>query len=287
MPGSSTPDLPALEHANFIRAIALAASSAPDALVRQEDGVALLSTGIPLRLFNQVLIEDDGAGEAAVVAAVTSAVGLLRERDAPFVVNLRRGTDDRLVPLMAWLGLAPITPEPWMPGLAWHPIAPGSTAGSVDGPASRVGAELESGIEAVRDAAGIEAHIQVAAEGFGMPEEMLRPVIGPALIADRDATLYVGRVDGRPVTSGLGVRSGRTIGVYDIATVPDVRGRGFAAAMTSRIVRDGVAAGCDVAVLQSSAMGLSLYRRLGFETVVEYVGYIPPEEPQRGPSAGD
>ena len=46
--------------------------------------------------------------------------------------------------------------------------------------------------------------------------------------------------------------------------------------MTRRVVADGVAAGCDVAVLQSSDMGFSIYERLGFRTVVEYMGYVEP-----------
>jgi hypothetical protein len=38
----------------------------------------------------------------------------------------------------------------------------------------------------------------------------------------------------------------------------------------------GRAWGCDVAVLQSSAMALGMYRRMGFETVVPYAVYVPP-----------
>jgi hypothetical protein len=48
--------------------------------------------------------------------------------------------------------------------------------------------------------------------------------------------------------------------------------------MTARVAADGVSAGCDVAILQASDMGRSVYDRMGYRTVVEYVGYVEPEE---------
>jgi hypothetical protein len=47
--------------------------------------------------------------------------------------------------------------------------------------------------------------------------------------------------------------------------------------MTERIAADGAAAGCDVAALQATPMGLPTYLRLGYRTVVEYVWYWDPD----------
>lgn len=49
--------------------------------------------------------------------------------------------------------------------------------------------------------------------------------------------------------------------------------------MTMRIVDDGAADGCEVAILQASDMGDPIHERLGFRTVVEYVGCIDPADP--------
>jgi hypothetical protein len=49
--------------------------------------------------------------------------------------------------------------------------------------------------------------------------------------------------------------------------------------MTMRIVDDGAADGCNVAILQSGDMGFALYEQLGFRPVVEYVGYGAPATP--------
>ena len=84
----------------------------------------------------------------------------------------------------------------------------------------------------------------------------------------------MGYADGDPVVCGLGWRTGRTIGVYSIATVPSARRRGYGAAMTARVVADGADAGCDVAALQASEMGRPIYERQGFRTVVRYVAYV-------------
>jgi predicted GNAT family acetyltransferase len=70
------------------------------------------------------------------------------------------------------------------------------------------------------------------------------------------------------VTTGFGVRTGNTIGVYNIATLEMARRRGYGAAMTARVVADGAADGCDVAILQASEMGRPIYERLGFRTVI-------------------
>jgi GNAT superfamily N-acetyltransferase len=252
-----------LEHENMIEANTLAASQVLGAHVDRSDGIALFATGLPLRLFNQVLIEDDSADAAAVGAAVA----LLHARRTHFAVNLRRIFDDRHIPTMASLGLVPLSDHPWMPGMAMHPLpVPGSLS-----PAS------EHEIRQVTDAAGVADHIHAAAAGFGMPEAWLQAIVTEKLARLPGATLYVGYTDAIPVSTGLGIRTGRTIGVYNIATVESARRRGYGAAMTMRIVDDGAAAGCDVAILQASLMGQPIYERLGFRTVVEYFAYVEPE----------
>jgi hypothetical protein len=258
-------ELAALEHANMIEADVLAASQVPGALVRRAGGIALFTTSLPLRLFNQVVIESADADPEGIV----SAVAVMRERGARFVVNLRRGTDDRYVAAATSLGLVPLADGPWMPGMAMHPMP---AAGSVP---PRAGLDIRR----VVDGAGIADHIRAAAGGFAMPPAWIEAIVTEPLARHPDVAMYVGYVDGEPVTSGLGIRTGQTIGVYNIATVEAARGRGYGAAMTMRIVDDGGVAGCTVAALQASEMGLPIYERLGFRTIVEYVGWVDPDAP--------
>jgi len=251
-----------LEHENFIAALSQVDSAVPGSVVRREHGIVLLATGLPVRLFNEVLIADP----SATADGIAGAVAVLRDRHEHFVVNLRRGTDDRFVGLMSDLGLALSADESSLPGMALDPI-PEAAPRPVD--------EFE--IRPVTDAAGIEDHIATAAAGFGLPKEIVQAIIDPAEWRRPDRRLYVGYARGAPVTTGAGVRTGQAIGVYNIATVEGARRRGYGEVMTARIASDGRAAGCAIAILQASPMGLPIYERLGYRTVVEYDGYVEPE----------
>src|SRR6476659_7421379 len=82
---------------------------------------------------------------------------------------------------------------------------------------------------------------------------------------------YLGRVAGRDVSTSVGLTLGNDVGLFGVATPPEHRGRGYGAALTAAAARDGFAAGADLAWLQSSRLGLPVYRRLGFREVETYV----------------
>lgn len=259
-----------LEHENLIVAIAVATASAERSLVRHAGGVALIGSGLPARIFNQILIESADAESSAVADAVATA----RERRDRFVVNLRVGADDRFVELVKGLGLVPISDTPWMPGMALYPIH-NAEAPSLPG----------HEIVRVTRKEQLEDHIQATVAGFDMSASMVRDIVTPALLQHRAVSLYTGYTNGQPVSTGVGVRTGRTIGLYDISTVPEARGRGYGAAVTQRVADDGRKEGCDIAALQASAMGFPVYQRLGYRTVVEYMGYIDRPTSARNASA--
>jgi ribosomal protein S18 acetylase RimI-like enzyme len=250
---------------NVVATFVLAGRTMAGGRVEEFDGATLVTTGLPLLLFNQVLVVD-GAAPEATAAAIRGGVDRFRGFGKRFVVTLRGGIDDAYLPVVEELGLEALPESPWMPGMAMHPLP------------ERGGAALQGAheIRRVVDSAGLADHADVVAAGFGMPHDWATSFATETLLAVPEATFYVGYRDGVAVTSGLGVRSGRTIGVYNIATVESARRQGLGAAMTMRVVEDGAAAGCDVAILQASEMGLPVYDRLGFRVVSEYFGYVEP-----------
>src|SRR5262249_54205396 len=86
-----------------------------------------------------------------------------------------------------------------------------------------------------------------------------------------EASWYVGRANGAIVATALGVTLGGATGVFNVATLPEYRGRGYGAALTSRVVCDGFGAGASFAFLQAREIGQGVYRRLGFRDIEEYV----------------
>ena len=249
------------EHENWISYLTGVVTCSRRAEVTRVGGAVAILTDLPFDWFNQILIEDEGATPAGVLAGVDKG----RTLGDRFVVRLREGIDDRFVVTLASAGMVAKEFDPTTPGMAAFPIGRDAILSS----ASSV---LQ--IRRVTDSAGIDAHRLVATAGFGTRPEVATGTACLDLLDGPGCAIYVGYVDGEPVVSGLGWRVGRTIGVYSIATVESARRRGFGAAMTARIMADGVAAGCDVAVLQASELGRPIYERLGFRTVVTYRAYV-------------
>lgn len=96
---------------------------------------------------------------------------------------------------------------------------------------------------------------------------MIDRLVPPELLAGEGVRVYAGLVDGRAVSTGMAIALQDTVGVFNVATVPEFRGRGYGGAVTARLVADGFAAGASLACLQSSAEGYPMYERLGFETI--------------------
>jgi GNAT superfamily N-acetyltransferase len=256
-------ELVALEHENWIAYLTGVVSCTNRGKVTRAGGVVTILTGLPMDWFNQILIEAEEATPAGVLAAVAEA----REWGDHFVVRLREGIDDRFIPTLTQAGLAATGQETSTAGMVAFPV-------DHDAIAEHVAPELE--IRRVTDAAGIDAHRRAVTAGFGSDPAVALGTACPSLLDRPECVVYVGYADGDPVVSGLGWRTGRTVGVYSIATIESARRRGYGAAMTARVVADGVVAGCDVSALQASEMGRPIYERLGFRTVVRYAAYVDP-----------
>ena len=85
----------------------------------------------------------------------------------------------------------------------------------------------------------------------------------------RDGPEIFGSVDDVPVsTAHVGV-TGRTAGIYNVATPPEHRRHGYGEALTWAAVAEGGHLGCDHSTLQASPMGAPIYRRMGYRQVCD------------------
>jgi predicted acetyltransferase len=83
--------------------------------------------------------------------------------------------------------------------------------------------------------------------------------------------LVVGWIDATPVSCAMVVVTGATAGIYNVATPPEHRRRGYGAAVTWAAIEEGRRSGCDHAALQASELGAPVYRSMGFVDVGRYV----------------
>jgi len=221
----------------------------PNAWIRSAAGAHAAVSGVALPTLNGVLAEDVDP-DANVIAELLSQVAAT---GLPHCLQLRPGASGALADLALARGMVWVEQVPLMV------------------------LEDTSAIEAAQQVEGflireltpeeVALHVAVASSGFDAPSELFSEFMTPAVLRVPGVRCYVGEVDGQPVTTGLGATHGAFVGIFNIATPPEHRGRGYGAAITARAVDDGLTAGALWSFLQSSAAGHSIYERLGFRTV--------------------
>jgi hypothetical protein len=137
-------------------------------------------------------------------------------------------------------------------------------------PLPALDAELRE-VENPEDAAAYWRVCDASYPSLGMPEGALAAAFTPEFQLDADrvaACLAV--VDGEPVACAS-LYDAEGVGMIGwVAAVPEVRGRGLAAACTVWATNAGFARGATVVSLQASHMGEDIYRRLGYEELFSY-----------------
>jgi GNAT superfamily N-acetyltransferase len=221
-------------------------------------------SGIPLPMFNGVLhasLAPEGVAEVA-----RSLQALIDERRTPALWWIGpQSRPDQLRRLLAQQGLRPAGEVPGMAmDLALLGDAPetidGFTMQRVDGPEARV------------------VWAQTAGAGTEFPDAatdaMARLEAGLTDSHYLAQHRYVGYLDGTPVATSALVLEAGVAGIYAVATLAEVRGKGMGTAMTAMPLREARRLGYRVGILQASAMGYPIYRKMGFKDVCKYDLYF-------------
>jgi ribosomal protein S18 acetylase RimI-like enzyme len=224
-------------------------SAVPGGWFRANSAGLAAVTGAPAPTLNVVWVPNVDA-EVEEIADLLDQVADTR---LPHSLQFRPGATRSLADLAASRGMAQSEDMPLM---------------VLEDPGRLDAAHAVTGLE-IRELLPHEAglHARVAAAGFEAPLEMFLQLMSPSVLAAPGVRCYVGEVGGQPVTTGLGVKLGFCVAIFNIATPPEHRRRGYGAAVTARAVADGIAAGAQWSWLQSSAEGYRVYERLGFRTM--------------------
>jgi ribosomal protein S18 acetylase RimI-like enzyme len=234
----------------------LATRDRPWADIHEDDDVVHGTTGIPLPIFN-------GAANARFSESTA---------DDRIDAILRPFRDARMD--MTWWVGSSSTPRNLVDrliahGLALDEVAPVMARSLADWEPE----PLPDGIttEQVVDDAGFHAATEIMFAGYGLPREVMPVVeeryagfaIGPRAIQ----RVFVARLDGRPVATGLAFIVDGVVGIYNVATLPADRRRGAGRAVTRAALTDAAKQGATAAILESSTSGRSVYEALGFREI--------------------
>lgn len=133
-------------------------------------------------------------------------------------------------------------------------------------------------IERITDAAELkERHVWIRRLGGGKSLGALLVDLWSVHGIGPDATWqnYAALLHGMAVASASVLFAAGVAGIYGVMTVPEARRQGIGAALTLRALLDARERGFRIGVLQSTKMGVGVYRRLGFETCFPYRIYAP------------
>jgi ribosomal protein S18 acetylase RimI-like enzyme len=238
----------------------LQGAASPDVVTTEGPHFVAGRTPVPLGDFNRIMVRTVTAdpSEAEIDALLAELDGVpevscwlppgggQQALESRFASRGFRGGDGPGVPAM-WTETA---------DLAASPLPPGVT------------------IERVVTPEASDLMTRVAVDGFGAPRlyeppmaDLFRPIATRPVSPVR---LFLARLDGRAVATALGAVSGETVGIYNVATLPEARGRGIGGAVTLAAILDARDRGVRLAVLESSGMGLPVYQRLGFTVAARY-----------------
>lgn len=245
-------DLVVLERQSFVACYRALAEAAPGGSIRDESGTFTFVTGLSLPMFNGCIVTDPSR-----TSGLRAALTWLAGHHLPYTLWVPGAVPSEVAALAAENGLARETQL--LPGMVLTP----DTAG----PALPPGLVIKAvGADRTTDFARV-----VVALGLGEPTAGL--VTSPSFLDRPDVDAFVGYLDGAPVGTSIAINSAGAGGIVNVLTVEEARGRGVGTAMTWAAAQAGVAHGHATVVLQSSPMGLPVYKSMGFKTVVEYTEY--------------
>ncbi len=253
-------ELAACADANYFDWWRVWASAVEGGEMREHDGILLAATGAPQEWWNIAFVTKPLSNPDASIRQV---IAYFDGREQGFILRVREGVDPPSERAAEANGL-PYTDT--IPGMVLHPIP------SVEE------RQWPLEIRTVADAETLDHHVRIVAHAFHMEPDLVAKLIPRRLIDHPRWRSYVGYAGGQPAaTSALLITDG-VAGVHWVGTAEQHRRRGFGEAMSWHAIREGAAAGCEVATLQSSDIGRPIYERMGFSVVAGYKTFARPDQ---------
>ncbi len=238
------------------RALAAARSGSEN---RVSSGVEVISLGVRFQMFNAAFLSSEVVDETDLERRILSA-------------RVRFGV--RGINWSFWLCDGLLTPALnrragklfERHGLHLATQMPGMVAARFPPPARELPA-IE--VAEVRDAATLENFRDIGSACFRVPVAWFEEVFDSHTTERAPFRGWLGYVDGKPMCTAATVADDSTLGIYNVATLPGFRARGYAEALMREALSREAAQERHI-VLQSTTAGMELYHRLGFQKITNF-----------------
>jgi GNAT superfamily N-acetyltransferase len=234
-------------------------SAAPSAELVHVGGTDAYFTGVAFPLFNgstRVRFPEEAADEA-----LEALIGEANRRE---------------LPMLLWIGPsstpADVVGRLRTRGFHIDEPAPGMAIDLENLPNQELPADVS--VERVATEQSLEESVRLVVNGFGMPDWLLEPttrLMGLSGLSDTATWQnFLVRLEGKPVATASVAYLAGVAGIYNVATLKEARGRGLGRIATLAPLLQARERGYRVGALQSSALGFSVYQRLGFQHVCDF-----------------
>jgi len=235
----------------WLRTRAMLAEAAPGGTVEWGPTGALMSlTTSPIAALNGVLDTADEPDPREVAALAASAA---QRATTPWTIQVRATPSTEIRRVAASHGLVEESTYSLMVLNLDEQTAAAPPAGGVQ-------------VRAV-DGADHKIYADTLAEGFETSPEVFGSLTSSHVLDATGFTAYLAEHEGAPVATGFASASGDCVGLFNIATPPRHRRRGYARTITQSMLNDAYASGERIAFLSPSEEGLPLYESMGFRIV--------------------
>jgi len=253
--------------ANLRQSFRVLATGRPRARIAELDGVSIASVGAAFQMFNAAFLNSPVATSINLVNRLDCAQAFFAACRLPWSFWI---CEDWLERSMRRVLVR--TCEDF--GLFTAAEMPGMAADSLREPGRFVSMRRSPPPLEIRRARTSDTMRDFRAIGsvcFHVPAPWFHEIFDDET-PSREFACWVAYRGAEPVATAATVASDGAIGLYNVATMPEERGKGYAEAIT----RHAVAAasgdtGLKRVILQSTALGERLYRRLGFREVSRVV----------------
>jgi GNAT superfamily N-acetyltransferase len=214
-----------------------------------EPDAAFLVSGEPVIDLNMLLIGPTPRAVAVLETAHETAVA----RGLPFVAFVAPAAADAVAPTAARLGLASAGTVPMMVFRADGPLPLGKACDVVR----------------AADPAQATSVGGLVSAAFGLDRASTARTLDTAIHPTSGVDVYIGAMNGAPLSTVTVTRAGDTAGVWCMATPPEHQGKGAGRALLTRVMEAQRQAGVRRFYLFATPAGQPLYESIGYETLAQ------------------